>query len=290
MHLGAAASLVPALVHARVASITTDSTSLGHESKRQDERILHPKDDSAIGFLLGSFMSIDIIACASTRSSPFLELDFQFMVEGAGIDLEPLTGCRNWTMMIIFEISLLDKWKKEAEEAHKLSVVELTKRGSRIEERLREKLADTEIESDVRSSSGNTSGILSVSDYTEITKIFALSAMTYLHVVLSGAYPKLPEIMESVSKTIDAFQSLTDPTLLRNLVWPFCITGCLALEGQQAIFRHLVSAAEVTQSTVGTCFEAFKIMEECWEIRKTCSYNVDWVSVMNKRGHHVLLG
>ena len=87
--------------------------------------------------------------------------------------------------------------------------------------------------------------------------------MTYLYVVISGAYPELPEVRESVSKTIDAFQSLADPTLLPYLVWPFCISECLALNGQYTIFRDLVSIAGVTQSTIGTCFEAFKIMEEC---------------------------
>jgi hypothetical protein len=32
------------------------------------------------------------------------------MLERAGIQLESLTGCRNWAMVIIFEISLLDKY------------------------------------------------------------------------------------------------------------------------------------------------------------------------------------
>ena len=132
--------------------------------------------------------------------------------------------------------------------------------------------------------------MLSTFTCTEITKIFALSAMTYLHVVVSGAHPELPEIMASISKTVAAFQRLTDKKMLRNLVWPFCISGCLAREEQHGIFRDLISAAEITQSTIGTCLEAFKIMEECWEARKTCSCNYDWVSVMNKRGQYVLLG
>jgi hypothetical protein len=79
--------------------------------------------------------------------------------------------------------------------------------------------------------------------------------MTYLHVAISGAYPELPEIIESVSKTIDAVQSLTDAKLLQNLVWPFCISGCLALDRKHTIFQGLLSAAGITQSTVGTCLE-----------------------------------
>jgi C6 transcription factor Pro1 len=179
MHLGAATTLVPALVQVRMVSITPGSISSGHENGRQDERILHSEDDSAIKFLLGSFISIDIIPCASTSLSPFLQLDHKLMLERADIYLENLTGCSNWAIIFIFEITLLDKWKKESEEAHKLSIVELAKRGGQIEERLQERLADIEKKSSIRASSGDTFGTLPATTYTEITKIFALSAMTY---------------------------------------------------------------------------------------------------------------
>jgi hypothetical protein len=269
-----------------MASKALTARSSSQENKRQDERVLHTEDDSAIQFLLGSFISIDIISCASTRSSPFLGLDHRVMLDSTEIHLESLTGCRNWAMTFIFEISLLDKWKKEGEKANKLSITELTRRGANIEERLRERIANTDIS--IRASSSNTSRI-SASTCTEITEIFALTAITYLHVVISGAYPELPEITESVSKTIASFQRLTDPKLLGSLVWPFCVSGCLALDRQHTIFRELVSAAEITPSTIGTCLEAFKIVEECWEMRKSRSFNCDWVSVMNKWGHYVLL-
>jgi C6 transcription factor Pro1 len=91
-----------------------------------------------------------------------------------------------------------------------------------------------------------------------------------LYGTISGTHPELPEIVGSVSKTVAALQRLTDPRLLRNLVWPFCISRCLALEEQYALFRDLFSVAEITQSTVGMCLEAFKIIEECWKIRMTC--------------------
>lgn len=228
---------------------------------------------------------MDIISCASTRSSPFLQLNHIFLLERAEIGLEYLTGCMNWAMVFILEISLLDTWRREAEKAHKLSIVELTNRGSQIEERLRGRLANIENQPSTGISLERTLEPPCV----QITRIFALSALTYLHVVISGPYPELPEITESVSKTIDAFQSLTDPKLLRQLVWPFCVSGCLALDKQHDIFRQLVSAAEITPSTVGTCFEAFKVIEECWETRTRCSSGCDWATIMNQRGHYILL-
>ena len=240
--------------------------------------------------LLGSFISFDIIASASTRLPlSFLNLDHRRILNTLDINLESLFGCTNQVMALILDIVCLENWKKEAEEAHQLSLVELVKRGAMIEERLRQEIIDVErvysLEKNIMKSHDR---ILSTAQ-VEITNIFALSATTYLHVVISGAYPELPEIVESVSKTIDAFKSLTEPRLLRNLVWPFCVTGCLASGGQQGFFRELVSKAEITSFTLGTCFQAFKIMEECWELRKTRLYNCDWAFVMNRRGCDVLL-
>ncbi|KAH6675756.1 fungal-specific transcription factor domain-containing protein [Halenospora varia] len=291
IHLRAASTLIPALVRlVQMASIAQVPINSGRRNEQQHKKLLHSEDDSAIRFLLGSFISMDIISCASTRSSPFLELDHKLILERAGIELENLNGCKNWIMVLTFEISQLDTWRRKADKTQSLSLRDLVKRGGQIEERLQEKLANIENEPSIGVSIGNTSGIVSMSASTEITKIFALSATTYLHVVISGAHPELPEVKGSVSKTIAAFKRLTDAKLLRHLVWPFCISGCLALEEEHAFFRDLISAAELTQLAIGTCLEALKIMEECWRMRKSGSSNCDWVSVMNRCGRYVLLG
>jgi hypothetical protein len=291
IHLHPVATLVPILV--RVLPITpesSDSSSSEDEHGGQDMRSLSTEDNAAIKFLLGAFIWLDILSCVSTGSKPFLSLEHGFVLESGGIRLEELVGCENWAAILVFDISVLDNWKRELERSHKLSIAELAKRGALIEERLKEKLAETSIQEPIPMGDFSRKAMRFLrSSTTDITKIFALSALTYLHVVISGSHPELPEIAESVSNTIAAFRALTDPKLLRNLVWPFCITGCLASEGQQSIFHDLVLAAEVDEQTVGTCLEAMKIVEECWRIRKTGSRNCDWVFVMNSLGHHVLL-
>jgi hypothetical protein len=252
------------------------------------KRCAYFADDIGTKVLLGSFISFDIIACASTRSPPSLDLDYKHILEVFGIDLGSLFGCANRVMALIFEIVLLDNWKRDIEKIRQLSVVELVKRGTTIEERLQQEIRDLEDRHSLGSNQELSGSTLSTSQ-AEITNIFALSALTYLHVVVSGAYPELPEIAESVSKTITAFKGLTNPRLLRNLIWPFCVSGCLALEGQQSFFRDLVSKAEIVPSTIGTGLQAYRIIEECWEMRKSCSYNCDWVFIMNKLGCNVLL-
>ncbi|PQE17551.1 C6 transcription factor protein [Rutstroemia sp. NJR-2017a BBW] len=269
MHLRAANTLIPALVHLVETASVTNS-----------------EDDSVIKFLLGSFIWMDIISCASTRSSPFLDLNHKHMLERAGINLKNFNGCANNIMMLIFEIAQLDVWRKKADKTQTLSLKGLVQRGGEIEERLQNGLADLENTTHSSISGGASSR---VQHTAEITRVFALAAVTYLHVVVSGAHPELPEIRESVSRTIGAFKGLADAKLLRHLAWPLCITGCLALEEEQGFLREMAMAGGQGMSSE-TCVEALKIMEECWSMRKAGSSNCDWVSVMNTYRRYVIFG
>lgn len=287
--LRAAARLIPGLVQARIRSTIPNSTILNHSSY-EHKGILSAEEDSATSLLLGSFISFDITSSASTRKAPSLDIDHVQVLNNLGIDLESITGCRNSIMALIHEISALDRWKEESEAARRLSIIDLAERGRQIEDRLRKELASMGTKLSTGLSVCNHAGVPPAPSQPEVSKLFALSAITYLHVVLSGPHPEIPEISEAVSQTIYVFKGLKDKRLLQGiLVWPFCISGCLAQREQQSFFRDLFYTTGITESSIGTCFEAFKIMEECWEARRTRSVNYDWVSIMNQRGHSVLL-
>lgn len=241
----------------------------------------HP--DTSISFLLGFFIYMHIVTCASTRSSQFLIPDHKVLLETGTINLVDLTGCSNWAMICIFEIVSLDNWKQEEENAHRLSLIELTERGRQIEERLLSRLAS--IENDLSQSTPVDAHTSLEHIQTTITRIFAHAAVTYLYVVISGAYPNIPDIKRSVSETIAALRSLPDPKLLRHVVWPYCISGCLASDEQQTVFRELVLFPRIMH---GTCLEALSLMEECWRFRKAKSSGRDWASIMKRRGRSIL--
>jgi hypothetical protein len=286
-HLRAASSFVPVLLQTRCKVQDSIGSAYGNDQPRK--MALSSEDDCAVNFLLGSFIWFDMISSASTRSAPHLSINHLEALDTLEFSLESLVGCSNSIISLIFEISLLDSWKKEAQDAQKLSIVDLAKRGCRIKECLRQELAAIE-----NVHSGGLSLYISSKaarqpTHPEISRIFALSAITYLHVVISGAYPELPEIKESVSETVAALKALKDPGQLRSLVWPFCISGCLALEEHHGFFRDLVFRADVTPRTPGTCLEAYHIMEECWKTKVTCSDGCDWTTAMNKRGRSVIL-
>ncbi|KAF4181178.1 hypothetical protein CNMCM7927_000744 [Aspergillus lentulus] len=288
--LGEAARLIPGLLEARTPLTKPKSACSDHTAPLHRIETLSPDDHCATGVLLGSFISLDIIASASTRRAPFLNIDHAQALRNPCISLESIMGCSNSVMGLIFEISSLDRWKEESQAVRKLSIIDLAERGRQIEERLRQELVNIDTPPETGPSLLNRSKVHSIPADPDVNRLFALSALIYLHVVISGAHPELPEIADAVSQVIAVFKRLWDPRLLQSvLVWPFCVSGCLALEEQQNFFRAIFSAAEITESTVGACFEAFRIMEKCWEARKSGPFNCDWASIMKQQGYYVLL-
>lgn len=133
--LRTAAGLVPTLVD----SLRTPPVDgMGQE---RDKVTLSHEVESAINFLLGFFISSDIITCVSTGSGPVLEINHLLALATLGINTESLIGCRNPVLALIFEISSLDRWKKETRNAGKLSIPDLAKHGGYIDKRLRQELA-----------------------------------------------------------------------------------------------------------------------------------------------------
>lgn len=192
-------------------------------------------------------------------------------------------------MAMVFEISQLDQWKKAAQSAHKLSMVELVKRSDHIEQRLWRELADVQKTPSPTESCSSTGNRPTPVPPAVVDQLFTLSAITYLHVVVSGAHPELPEIARSVALTVRLFKELKEPGLIKGVAWPFCVTGCLANEEQQSTLRNLMSAAGISRGTIVASYEAFVIMEECWERRKTYNSPCDWATMMNERGRPILL-
>lgn len=210
-------------------------------------------------------------------------------VEDERIQLCKLMGCKNWVMVLIMEIAILDDWKKTSQESGKLSMRELARRARTIEDRLTVGMKKN-LEEPIYILR-DPCGIRS-SESRSVSYIFACSALIYLHVVLSGAHPDLPEIRESVSKSVKAFQALPDPTWVRHLVWPFCIAGCMATVDRQDVFRDIATAANLDGQIFGNFEKALAIMERCWEGRQHQAKggNVwDWKTSMDSLGQMVLL-
>jgi hypothetical protein len=199
-------------------------------------------------------------------------------------------------MVLIKDIAALKEWKISSQKKGCISMRELIGQATQIEQSLENGLSRyLEMPEDLLTG-GKTyldaTTSPNIGSIHLITSIFACSALTYLHVVVSGAHPELPEIQESVSRTIKMFKRICDESVMLALTWPFCVTGCMAMGGQENFFRDIAGSAEGSNglASFGNIKRCFSIVEECWRIRQqNQGESPDWMASMNSLGTSLLL-
>jgi hypothetical protein len=249
-----------------------------------------------VEFFIGVITWYDILSCASTGLKPFSSFDDVDEDAFSLIEFDKLMGCESWMLLLIREIATLSEWKRRLEATGGLSTWELVRRAADIEMRLETGLINSSghqkgsTAMDV--TTNTTSSRPSDSLIREVTQVFAGGALVYLQVIISGPHPDLPEIRQGVSRTMAALDSLTDKELVRTLLWPVCIAGCMATEEHESYWRDLISNVSKDRWSFGYPSKVLKIMEECWRLRK-CQPGivpaVDWMTAMSNLDMKVLL-
>ncbi|KAK6070137.1 C6 transcription factor [Seiridium cupressi] len=266
-------------------------------------------DQASFRFLTINLLWIDILASTALERAPRLERFHQQLLVGDNPSLRAtdFLGCHNWVMLIIGQISALHAWKKEMKKSGALSIVELVKKASCIEKRLQEYIEQlSSVRMDVfydpsarapdhplTESAFQTTPITGCTRTTAAqtfhTIIWARAALTYLTVVVSGFQPALPEVQTNIAETMDLFRQLSSPLCIRTLVWPFAVTGCLSLPGQEGFFRDLASNVGSLQ-VFGTIKEALQVMGTVWDHRSCIDADLwDISTCLNVLGYQSLL-
>ncbi|KAE9372776.1 hypothetical protein N431DRAFT_376065, partial [Stipitochalara longipes BDJ] len=250
----------------------------------------------AVEFFAGVITWYDVLSCASTGQRPFS--NFGDINEDAFIPIQfdKLMGCESWVVHLIAEIATLSKWKRRMEATGTLSTWELVRRVTDIELRLETGLSNVSGRQNELTTMDVTSSTISSNPseslIQNITRIFACGALVYLQVIISGPYPALPEIQQGVSRTMAAINALADKELLRNVLWPVCIAGCMATEENESYWRDLISSVSQDRWSFGYPSKVLQIMEECWRLRKRqprTALAVDWMTAMNNLDMKILL-
>ncbi|KAH8658415.1 fungal-specific transcription factor domain-containing protein [Xylariales sp. PMI_506] len=203
--------------------------------------------------------------------------------------LRDMLGCEDWVMNTMLDIAVLKEWKYQRQLSGTLSLRELAHRSGTIESRLSEGLA-------AMTTSPASIQELPVSATEEqkriITNIFMNASLLYLHIVVSGFYPNLPEIRHGVLQTLEALEYMRKHSTINIPSWPLCVSGCLALESEYPRFRALSPPHKTGQHPLVLTKWTLDIIEECWKSRsaqaegeETC----DWVTAMNRLGTRLLL-
>ncbi|KAG0651932.1 transcription factor [Hyphodiscus hymeniophilus] len=123
-----------------------------------------------------------------------------------------------------------------------------------------------------------------------VDRVWAHAALIYLFVVVSGWQPASGEVRYHVRRILDLLKhQISPPALLRTMVWPFCLAGCLAEPAQEACFQGMVDALQ-PPSVFGTVRKALEIMKNVWQNRGTPdAASRDFATWFGDQGDLVLL-
>ncbi|KKY31345.1 hypothetical protein UCDDA912_g08689 [Diaporthe ampelina] len=265
-------------------------------------------DQAAMRFFTALLLFADVISATALVQTPRLYNFHGILLESvpgnfAGVDitgpqinLESVVGVKNTVITLLAQVADLNAWKKEMTRKGSLSIVQLVTRASQIETLLRGLIECLEQQ---RGAAGDgaaqptTNPIDFIAQYNVAlpvnpgsstawtSLVWAHAALTYLSTVVSGWQPSCPEIRASVAATIALLAAAPAPASVRAVVWPFCVTGCLALPEEEGIFRGMVEALGPL-SSFGTIAAALRVMEEVWARRG--QLGPEWTMVEGLRG------
>ncbi|KAJ6151264.1 fungal-specific transcription factor domain-containing protein [Penicillium chermesinum] len=190
-------------------------------------------------------------------------------VQQAPINLETAVGCQNWVLLEIGEVAALDAWKQKCRKAGNLDVMNLVQRAKLIKESLEMQLTRLESNWGLLSLKNQAYLVSSRLRTSQVTRVWGHAALLYLSAVVSGCQPANLEVQYHVSKVLDILtREISPPTLLRTMVWPFCVAGCVCDSRQEARFRDLAKGLQPT-SIFGPVQRALEIMENAWRHRNS---------------------
>jgi hypothetical protein len=314
-HLNAALALfVPLLNSASDLELTGPASSFStllrllkpSLSELSAESVQVPSAEQA-AFCFSSALLIfdDIIASTVLQEEPRLYEYHRCLlgnIDGhPSIDLEAVVGCQNWALLQIGQIAVLDAWKQRCKREGNLDVMELVHRATAIKDSLDVHLmrlqhdpivVSQQVNSllDVLSADSSQQSARPTNQSSIATRIWAHAAHLYLFVVVSGWQPANTDVRYHISRILDLLMNQISPLpLLRTVVWPFCVAGCLTESAQEVLFRGLVEAIQ-PPSVFGTLRKALEIMEHVWASRNAGdALNRDLAACFRSQGDLVLL-
>ena len=254
-------------------------------------KVLHMCSES-LRFIIKTSMWFDVLASATLVREPrFLDVIRElFNPRTAFFDDEPaipmteysmmsVMGCENHIVLALAEIASLANWKEVNVKAGSLSVKELVKRGHRIEEILK-KPSSHPYDFDITVDPGEKQR---AQQRCLTSEVFRASAHVYLHSVVSGDFPRCPEIIEAVDETVKCLMAAEDgPTgraVVRSVVFSICICGCLTEEPHHQNY-FLKRLQEQQGLSIGNSEQVSYLIQEVWNRRSRGA--VDWRQVMRE--------
>lgn len=263
-------------------------------------------EQAAFRFSSALLILDDIIASTVLQEPPKLYEYHRSLLSSSDstepvINLGASVGCQNWALLRIGEIAALDAWKQRCKKAENLDIIQLVHRATSVKDSLEADLARLETNPVIIPQNNGSLLDVFTADYCQqsqtpasqgslVTQVWAHAAIVYLFVVVSGWQPVSVDVRYHVGRIVELLtHQISPPALLRTMVWPFCVAGCLAEPAQEPHLRGMVETLQPL-SVFGTVHEALGIMENVWRNRDAgTAANRDLAACFRIRGDLVLL-
>lgn len=262
-------------------------------------------EQAAFRFSTGLLLFDDIIASTALQMQPRLYDYHSALLLGVDgnkplIDFEDVVGCPNTALLQIAETTVLETWKQRCTWDEDLDVMELVRRATPIKATLMALLTRTQsAPPDITQEGTGLLGLLTADDGQHagtndskdslIACVWTHAALAYLSIIVNGWQTASADIRHHVGQILMRARHISPLALLRTMVWPFCVAGCLAEPSQEAAFRELVEGLQPS-SVFGMLRKALEVMQSVWRNREApgAAYR-DLASYLNDHGHLILL-
>ncbi|KAM0545374.1 hypothetical protein ACHAPJ_011358 [Fusarium lateritium] len=220
----------------------------------------------------------DIVAAASSYQEPQLYQYHQQLLgeDDPALDLEAIVGVKSCILRLLGQVASLNARRQQDQAAGNLDWLELAQRASTITESLTANLEQ------LQASSSPTSNPQSEErDYLEelrtpcysrgtaqdtrlVSQIWAHATMVYLITVVSGWQPANAILRHHVDQIVHILQGKLPRPLIRTMVWPLCVAGCLADPPQRRLLLGVLGTLQ-PMTLFPNVHKAVGIMEWAWQ-------------------------
>lgn len=189
----------------------------------------------------------------------------------------PLLGCRSWVIVAVSQANQIRRWKDLMTSQGSLSNIVLVKRASQLQDYIAAQLQNLHASD--------------ISDETTVgTYLYAQAASIYVHVLVSGPYPDIPEIRHTVEDCLSQIEKAETMSTSPRFAWPLCIIGCMAPRELQNSFQTAMEKLGRRRNPTHGYDRALVTMRECWRLRENKpSQPVHWASAMGTLGNLFLI-
>lgn len=180
------------------------------------------------------------------------------LLERGHLKMDRFMGCDDWVLHAISQISSIEA--RSLEPTHQQVLADWVGEAEEWHQKLNMRLASTLMQR-------YESGLGPDRDVTFVTEIWIHAALVYLHVVTTGARSNHPRLRQYVARGLHAYEKLPRRHDIHTAM-PFGVLASMANEEEAGKFLMVAESPRDQNEMNPGQRKTFKIIKECWRIRK----------------------